>query len=182
MTSQPTTDIDEYLAALPIQPLSEPRPGAPRRYQISHWPLLKPYNGFTGEERRRGGQLAVWLLAAGCVYLPAKCDICARREPLQLHNETYYHVGRTPALCRRCHRAIHFRPWQWDAWRKIVDEAAITGREWFFLAPRFGLDIAEHVRSQWGWSVADIEASPMTPLPGSIVAKLPSNMLLHPLL
>lgn len=180
MTSQPTADIDEYLDALPVQPLFPPRPDAPRRYQVSHWPLLKPYNGFTGEERRRGGQLAVWLLAAGCVALPAHCDICARRAPLSLHSESYYHVGRTTSLCRSCHKAIHLRPWQWDAWRKIVDEAAITGLEWFVLAPRYGLDIAEHLRSQWGWSVADIAASPMTPLPEFITARLPSNMLPHP--
>lgn len=182
MTGQPTTDIDEYLAALPVQPLSAPRPDAPRRYPATRWPLLKAYNGFTGEERRRGGQLAVWLLAAGCVALPARCDICARSEPLQLHSESYYHIGRTPSICRRCHRAIHLRPWHWDAWRRIVDEAAITGREWFALAPRYGLDIAAHLRSRWGWSAADVEASPVTPLPDFIAVELPGNMLRHPAL
>jgi hypothetical protein len=180
MTDQPLTDIDEYLDALPVQPLSPPRPNAPTRYQVSRWPLLKPYNGFSGEERRRGGQLAVWLLAAGCVALPAQCDVCARREPLQLHNETYYHVGRTPALCRRCHRAIHLRHWHWDAWRRIVDEAATSGEEWFALTPRYGLNLAEHLRSRWGWAVVDIEASPITPLSKSVAALLPNNMLVHP--
>ncbi|MGB3795567.1 MAG: hypothetical protein WA957_04610 [Alteraurantiacibacter sp.] len=180
MTGQPTSDIDEYLAALPIQPLSPPRRNAPTRYQVSRWPLLKAYNGFTGEERRRGGQLAVWLLAACCVALPARCDICDRREPLQQHNETYYHIGRTPAICARCHKSIHLRQWQWDAWRRIVDEATITGREWFVLLPRYGFDMAEHLRSRWGWAVADIEASPMTPLPDFITARLPGNMLPHP--
>lgn len=180
MTGQPPTDIDEYIAALPVQQLSEPRPDAPTRYQVSRWPLLKPYNGFSGEERRRGGQLAVWLLAAGCVALPPRCDVCARSEPLQLHNDSYYHVGRTPSLCARCHRALHLRPWQWDAWRRIVDKADISGGEWFALLPRYGLDIAEHLRKRWGWSVADIEASPMTPLPESIASQLPVNMLPHP--
>lgn len=180
MTGQPTTDIDEYLAALPVQPLSAPWPDAPTRYQVSRGPLLKSYNGFCGEERRRGGQLAVWLLAAGCVALPPQCDICGSREPLQLHNESYYHIGRTPALCRTCHKSIHLRPWQWDAWRRIVDEAAISGREWFALTPRYGFDIAEHLRSRWGWSVMDIEASPMTPLPDFITLELPGNMLPHP--
>ena len=182
MTGQPTTDIDEYLAALPVQPLSAPRPDAPARYQVSRWPLLKPYNGFSGEERRRGGQLAVWLLVAGCVALPAQCDICARREPLQLHNETYYHVGRTPSLCSRCHKSIHLRQWQWKAWCNIVDASATTGREWFALMPRYGLDIAQHLRNRWGWGVADIERSPVTPLPHDIIAALPGNMLGHPFL
>lgn len=181
MSGQPDVDIDEYLAALPVQPLSTPRPDAPTRYQISRWPLLKSYNGFSGEERRRGGQLAVWLLAAGCVALPSQCDVCGSREPVQLHNETYYHVGRTPALCRRCHSALHLRQWQWHAWRKIVDGAADTGREWFALAPRYGLDIAGHLRNHWGWGVAQIERSPMSPLPYLIRMKLPDNMLAHPI-
>lgn len=182
MSNQPKIDIDEYLAALPVQRLSAPRPDAPTRYGVTRYPLLKSYNGFSGEERRRGGYLALWLLAAGCVSLPERCDICARREPLQLHNETYYHVGRTPALCRPCHRAIHLRPWQWDAWRGLVDASATTGREWFALAPRYGLDIAQHLRNRWGWGVADIERSPMTPLPEFIASVLPGNMLGHPFL
>lgn len=180
MTGRTTFDIDEYLAALPVQQFSTPMSNAPSRYQVSRWPLLKSYNGFSGEERRRGGQLAVWLLAAGCVALPPKCDICVSSEPLGLHNEGYYHVGRTPALCRNCHKAIHLRQWQWGAWRKIVDASAITGREWFALAPRYGLDIARHLRSRWGLSVIDIERSPITPLPDDIVALLPGNMFPHP--
>lgn len=179
MTGQPRVDIDEYLAALPVQPLSAPRPDAPTRYGVTRYPLLKSYNGFSGEERRRGGYLALWLLAAGCVALPPQCDVCGSKEPLQLHSESYYHVGRTPSICRSCHKAIHLRPWQWSAWRRIVDASATTGREWFALMPRYGLDIAQHLRNRWGWEVADIERSPMTPLPDFITARLPSNILPH---
>jgi hypothetical protein len=62
MTVTPTVDLDEYLAALPSRPIFAPSLFPPREYQVSRWPLLKPYNGFTGVERRRGGQLATWLL------------------------------------------------------------------------------------------------------------------------
>jgi hypothetical protein len=180
MTVQPEVDIDEYLAALPVRQLGAPRPGSPNHYQVSRWPLLKPFNGFSGLERRRGGQLAIWLLAAGCIALPSRCDICTGRGPLALHGDNYYDATRDPALCAPCHRALHLRPYQWNAWRRIVDASVITGREWFALAPRHGLDLAQHLREKFGWRVADIERSPLSPLPDAIAVALPNNMLSHP--
>ena len=177
MSRPSAIDLDEYVAALPIRKLSAPKPYAPKRFQTPGWPLLKPYNGFSGIERRRGGQLVDWLRAAGCLELPSQCDICAGSGPLGLHSETYYHADRCPTLCRRCHRALHLRPYQWTEWRRIVDASAITGREWFALAPQHGVDIAQHLRNRMGWQVADIERSPLTPLPECIRAALPGNML-----
>ena len=182
MTEQTTLHLDEYLAALPARRLSAPRRVTPAQYQVSRWPLLKPFNGFSGTERRRGGQLAGWLLKAGCIAMPDRCDICGTPGPLGLHGEVYYDVTRDPALCRPCHRALHLRPYQWDTWRGIVDASATTGREWFALAPRYGLDLAQHLRDRHGWQVADIEHSPLSPLPEEIVTALPGNMLAHPAL
>lgn len=180
MTGQSMVDLDEYLAALPVRRLSAPRRTVPAQYQVSRWPLLKQFNGFSGIERRRGGQLAGWLLAAGCIAMPAQCDICASPGPLGLHGDCYYDVSRDPALCRPCHRALHLRPFQWDAWRRIVDASATTGREWFALAPRHGLDLAQHLRNNFGWKVADIERSPLSPLPDAVAVLLPGNMWQHP--
>lgn len=182
MTLQWAVDPDEYLAALPTLRLCAPKRTPPAKYEVSRWPLLKPFHGFSGVERRRGGQLATWLLAAGCISMPDRCDICASPGPLGLHGEVYYDVTRDPALCRPCHRALHFRPFNWDAWRRIVDAAAVTGREWFALAPRQGLDLAQHLRDRLGWQVADIERSPLLPLPDAIAITLPGNMLKHPCL
>lgn len=180
MTAQSTVDLDQYLAALPVRQLSAPRKTAPARYRVSRWPLLKAFNGFSGIERRRGGQLGGWLLAAGCMAMPDQCDICAASGPLGLHGENYYDVSRDAALCVRCHRALHLRPFQWDAWRRIVGASAITGREWFALAPRDGLDLAQHLRAKFGWQIADIERSPLLALPDPIALLLPGNMLAHP--
>ena len=172
-------DIDGYIASLPSYRLREPRQ-VPPLYHESRWPLLKPYNGFTGIERRRGGQLIGWLQAAGCLPRPRHCQICGSRERVAFHSESYGHVLRPPALCAACHRALHMRPWRWDAWRGIVDAAAVTGQEWFAIAPRHGIDIAQHLRDCWGPSAMDIERSPIAPLPETIVALLPPNMLPHP--
>lgn len=179
---QPQFDYAAYLDALPRHVLGPPRPDAPTRYQVSRFPLLKPYHGFSGVERRRGGQLAGWLLTAGCMTLASRCDICGSRGPLSLHGEVYYDVSRDPTLCRPCHAAIHLRPWKWDAWRRIVDASATAGNEWFALIPRHGIDIAQHLRNRWGWHAADIERSPICPLPDTIISSLPANMLPHPAL
>lgn len=178
MTERPTADLDEYLAVLATRRLSAPRRVAPYHYQVSRWPLLKPFNGFTGIERRRGGQLAGWLLAAGCITIPDHCGICANPGPLGLHGECYYDVSRDPALCARCHCALHLRPYQWDAWRRTVDASAVTGGEWFALAPRHGLDLAQHLRDKFGWTVADVERSPMTPLPSGCPATCGLTLIL----
>lgn len=175
-------DIDAYIAALPRHILRPPRPDAPTRYQVSRYPLLKAYNGFTGIERRRGGHLAGWLRAAGCLTLAPRCDICGSQGPLGLHGEHYYAVCLDPTLCRGCHKAIHMRFYRFDDWRRLVDASAVTGSEWFSLIPRHTVDIAKHSRDRWGWAAADIERSPLCPLPDAVVAALPSDLLPHPAL
>lgn len=178
----PQFDYDGYLDALPRHDLAPPRLDAPTRYQVSRFPLLKPYHGFSGVERRRGGQLAGWLLAAGCMTLASKCDICGCRGPLALHGCNYYDVASDLTLCRSCHKSIHMRFYRWDDWRRLVDASAVTGNEWFFRIPRHGLDIAQHLRDRWGWQAADLERSPVFPLPVGITMSLPGNMLPHPAL
>ena len=180
MSGQSTVDLGEYLAALPTRQLLAPQCTTPAQYQVSRWPLLKAFNGFSGVERRRGGQLAGWLLAAGCIIMPKRCEICASPGPLALHGECYYDVSRDPALCRGCHRALHLRPYQWDAWRRIVDTSAATGREWFAIAPRYGLDLARYLRDKHGRQIADIERSQLLPLPAAVTTRLPHNMWPHP--
>lgn len=181
MTASPPLDIDDYIGGLPSYRLREPR-HVPPFYHETHWPLLKPYNGFTGIERRRGGQLIGWLQAAGCLPRPSRCEICLEHERVNYHSETYYHVLRPAMLCNACHMAAHRRHFAWDAWRRIVDGSTVTGREWWALAPRYGIDIAAHMRNRHGWQAADLARSPIAPLPDAIAALLPGNMLAHPML
>lgn len=180
--SHSSFDFDAYIAALPRHNLEPPMPNAPRRYQVSRYPLLRAYNGFTGEERRRGGQLIGWLQAARCLPRPSRCDICGRTGRTAYHSEHYYSACHPVMICNGCHMAIHRRQFAWDQWRRIVDGAATTGREWFVLIPRHGIDVAQHLRDRWGWAAADLERSPVCPLADAIVAALPDNMLSHPAL
>ena len=175
-------DFDAYIEALPRRTLAPPNPNPPRRYQVSRYPLLRQYNGFIGEERRRGGQLIGWLQAAGCLPRPSRCDICGSRERTAYHSEHYYSACHPVMICNGCHMALHRRHFAWDQWCRIVDGAAVTSREWFALIPRHSIDIAQHLRNRWGWGVADLERSPLSPLPDAIAEMLPNNMLPHPCL
>lgn len=181
MSAGAPDEIAAFIDALPSYRLNTPH-CAPRHYSQSRWPLLKAYNGFSGVERRRGGQLVGWLQSAGCMEVPRTCDICCSRDRVAFHSESYYHIGRAPGLCSRCHRAIHLRHIHWDAWQRIVDASALTGREWFALIPRQGFAVANYLRQHFGWQVVDIEASILTPLPDVIVTSLPADMLSHPML
>lgn len=179
MSANPASDMDTYIDALPSYRLREPvRP--PVRYQTWNTPLLKPYNGFDGLERRRAAQLIYWLNDAGCLVKPSRCQICGSLHRVQFHSECYYLAMRPTAVCARCHRALHLRPWQWEAWRAIVEANSKTGKEWFVLAPRYGMDMAKHLRDQHGWEAARIERSPIQSLPVAISKVLPSNMMPHP--
>ncbi len=179
-SADPAFDYDAYLDALPRNVLGPPRPDAPTSYPVTRYPLLKSYNGFSGIERRRGGHLAGWLLAAGCMTLADQCDICGRAGPLAPHGENYYLPASDPTLCRTCHRAIHLRFYRWHDWRLLVDATAVTGNEWFARVPRREIDIAQHLRDRWGWHAADLERSPICPFPDFIAEALPSNILRHP--
>lgn len=171
-----TIDIDAYIASLPVRELRPPRPDAPTRFLRWRWPLSKPFNGFSGVERVRGWQLSVWLERAGSLTRPTQCDICGSEDRVAFHSETYFHVGRAPALCSRCHRALHRRQIEWREWRAIVEPVVLTGREWFALAPRYGLDIAAHLRAQWGRQVADLLCSPFWQRPIIV----PDDLMPHP--
>lgn len=123
-----------------------------------------------------------WLQTAGCMSVPRSCDICSCRDRVAFHGESYYHIGRSPALCRHCHRAIHRRHVEWRAWRAIVEPAAITGDEWFVIAPRGGLDLAAHLRRKWTWKATDIRCPLLWHLPPKVAARLPTNLVTHPAL
>jgi hypothetical protein len=74
------------------------------------------------------------------------------------------------------------RHFAWEAWRKVVDAFAVTGREWWALTPRYGIDIARHLRSRYGWAAADLTQSPIAAWPEAVTIRLPGNMLAHPML
>lgn len=174
-----SADLDCFLDALPSYRLAAPR-NPPARFPEWRWPLSKAYQGFSPVERVRGWQMSRWLQGAGSLPYPRRCDVCRGGDHVAFHSASYYHIGRAPALCRACHRAIHLCHARPQEWTGIVHANARIGSEWFVLLPAPSVDLAAHLRSRLGWSAADLVASPISPLPEAVADCLPFNMTQHP--
>lgn len=84
------------------------------------WPMLRPYNGATGEERIRAWQK--WRVAElqGWIEPERGCSICGSPGPLQRHNENYFRPFTAKPICRSCHCKVHLRFTRPDRWRAFA--------------------------------------------------------------
>lgn len=89
----------------------------------------KPYNGFSADERSRGGRWYRTELAAGRRSRPTKCDACGQTAGIiDAHSEDYSapygeHIGAF-GLCYRCHMMIHCRFRNPEIWKHYVREVS----------------------------------------------------------
>lgn len=83
------------------------------------WSALKPYNGFTHEQRVKVWQAVKVGIELGMLPHPSTlaCEICSSHQNLCYHSEDYSVVA-PHVVCQRCHRLIHQRyrmPKAWEA-------------------------------------------------------------------
>jgi len=97
---------------------------------VSRYPLLKGYNGATGQERRDGGSRYAIGRALGLIPWPKFCSICCSTRNVGAHNENYFRPCNARPICRSCHRLLHRRFYDPDPWLKRVNEHAYPGA-WF---------------------------------------------------
>ncbi|CAN7506257.1 hypothetical protein [Neorhizobium sp. LjRoot104] len=126
-----------------------------RRLRRWLWGNLPEYNGYVHAERVRGWQLMHFFIDNGWAARGAICCISGKTERLQLHSEDYYD-WRPYTISQSVHLLLHRRFRQPDAWRRIVDEYAITGEEWFARLPMVPVDLAGALRAKHGPQIADI--------------------------
>lgn len=123
-------DAAGLLATLPHRPVTF-RNNLLEGYCPPVWryPLLGPYNGFTGTQRVRTWELETWLLRRNLLRLAPKCDLCGNTNRLGGHSESYADIERTLTLCGGCHLALHQRFRQPTRWRNILDRLPLIP-EW----------------------------------------------------
>lgn len=124
--SQPF-DAKRLLAALPFRPIDAAEKLL-AGYEPPAWryPLLGPYNGFTGEQRVRAWQLGTWLLRRGRLSVASCCDLCGGSSRLGRHSENYADVQRAITICGGCHLALHRRFRQPETWRQKLSALPST--------------------------------------------------------
>lgn len=132
------------------------------------YPLLGPYNGFTGLERARGAQLTWWALKARILPNPDHCSVCSKPPPrLQVHNEDYYDPLQVYAVCPACHMTLHRRFRSPAAWEALV--VAHTREDaWFVKLSPTPIDLAAKLRQQRGQQITDILATVIAQLPPDV--------------
>lgn len=95
------------------------------------WPHLKPYNGFSHDQRIKIWQAVKLAIEMGLMPHPStgQCEICRARHNLCYHSEDY-RVLNPHIVCQRCHRLIHQRFKTPDAWQAHVNRYHQHGA-WF---------------------------------------------------
>lgn len=94
------------------------------------YPLLKGYNGATGQERRNGGEK--WKIAKlhKVVPWPTVCSVCLSRKNVQDHNENYFRPLYARPVCSHCHRLLHRRFFDPNPWLAVAHANQHEGA-WF---------------------------------------------------
>jgi len=98
----------------------------------SRYPLLKSYNGATGQERRDGGNK--WWIAVRYGLIPRAaltwCSVCLSKQNMQAHNENYFRPCNARPVCTACHRKLHRRFYDPNPWLAVVHANRYPGA-WF---------------------------------------------------
>jgi hypothetical protein len=98
------------------------------------------YNGWSPEERRATLPVQKAAIADGRLSRPTTCSICGcagnrdrrAQDAVWLHDENYAAPLAAYPICRRCHRTLHERFDEPNAWTALVQVHA-RGGAWFEL-------------------------------------------------
>lgn len=89
---------------------------------------MSDYNGFTEEERAKGGAIQTWAYDKGYLKRPLECSACGIQGEIPgeiiAHLEDYTEpITGSIFLCYRCHTMVHLRyvyPEYWDGYRAYI--------------------------------------------------------------
>ncbi|MDO3541036.1 hypothetical protein [Ralstonia pseudosolanacearum] len=90
-----------------------------------HWPVLGPYNGFSGGARIRAWQLIRFYQMNGWLHYPDVCSVTGRLGGTQLHDEDYSRPWTAYPVSKRAHTLIHTRARFPRAWAEFLAKEAL---------------------------------------------------------
>jgi hypothetical protein len=95
---------------------------------------MSDYNGFTGEERNKGGRIQTWAYKRGFLVRPLNCTACGVYGDVPgeiiAHLEDYSEpITGAIFLCVRCHSMVHLRFSYLSAWNDYR-AAVSSGAHW----------------------------------------------------
>lgn len=89
------------------------------------WPVIGPYNGFSGAARIRGWQLIQFYRANGWLTHDDVCSVTGAPGETQLHNEDYVRPWDAYPVSKRTHILIHTRARFAKAWAAFLANDAL---------------------------------------------------------
>lgn len=90
------------------------------------WPVIGPYNGFSGAARIRGWQLIHFYRANGWLAHDGLCSVTGATGEIQLHNEDYARPWNAHPVSKRAHMLIHTRARFPKAWAAFLATDALS--------------------------------------------------------
>lgn len=89
------------------------------------WPLIGPYNGFSGGARVRGWQLIAFYRQNGWLRYDDACSVTGTVGGVALHNEDYSRPWAAYPVSKRAHTLIHTRTRFSKAWADFLATEAL---------------------------------------------------------
>ena len=123
------------------------------------WAIMKPYNGFTHEERVKGWKLTWWLRDNGLLTKnPDRCSICDSTQEVNHHNENYYTPESVVAICKPCHFILHKRFREPEPFLHLTKQYGVGNKveAWFTKLSVEVFDLAARLRAELGPDVTDL--------------------------
>ncbi len=90
------------------------------------WPLIGPYNGFSGGARVRGWQLIAFYRQNGWLRYDNACSVTGKVGGAALHNEDYSRPWAAYPVSKRAHTLIHTRGRFSKAWADFLANEALA--------------------------------------------------------
>ncbi|MBU9165259.1 hypothetical protein [Burkholderia multivorans] len=107
------------------------------------WPVIGPYNGFSGGARIRGWQLNRFYELNGWLRYDDVCSVTGMAGGAGLHNEDYSRPWNAYPVSKRAHTLIHTRARFGKAWAAFLDSEALPDTWAKTLSSDGGVPIAD---------------------------------------
>jgi hypothetical protein len=118
-------DIESVVHRFHFVTLAFDRPQTVFHLPQWRWPVIGPYNGFSGAARIRGWQLIRCYRPNGWLTHEQTCSVTGAAGETQLHNEDYVRPWDAHPVSKRAHTLIHTRARFAKAWAAFLANDAL---------------------------------------------------------
>lgn len=135
-------DIEPVVHRFQFVTLAFDKPQTVFRLPQWRWPVIGPYNGFSGAARIRGWQLLRFYQRNGWLRYDDVCSVTGTAGGVGLHNEDYSRPWAAYPVSKRAHTLIHTRARFTKAWDAFLAGEALPHTWAKTLSPDGGVSIA----------------------------------------